>query len=95
MKGQKIVRGDKVIYSGYKVDAKGGRKLDVIRDRKTGKTTTVDHARRIYEEKHGKLPDDVDVDHKDNDRHHDGMRNLQALQHGDNVGKENRHRAGR
>lgn len=83
------------VYGPYKGSKQnGGRPIYVIR-RPDGSTTSVNKARKDYEDKHGKLPRDTDVDHKDNDHNNDSMRNLQPLQHGANVAKEDRRRAGK
>jgi hypothetical protein len=61
----------------------------------TWKTTSQNKARADYESKNGKLPKNVDVDHKDNNKKNDSKGNLRAMKHGDNVGKENKRRAGK
>lgn len=77
----------------------GGRKIVVFhrKNPKSGKweTTSKNAARVEYEDKHGKLSKDTDVDHKDNNKDNDSSGNLRAMSHGDNVAKENAHRAGR
>jgi hypothetical protein len=81
------------VYGPYKGSKQnGGRPIYVIRHA-DGSTTSVNKARKDYEDKHGKLSRDTDVDHKDNNKSNDSMRNLQPLQHGKNVAKENEHRA--
>ena len=81
-------------------DANGGRPIYVYKTKgKDGKwhTTSKNKARADYEDKHGKLSKDTDVDHKDNGgrKGHDKMSNLQAMSHSKNVGKENKRRAGK
>lgn len=74
-----------------------GRKLYVYKKKVNGvwKTKSKDKARADYESKHGKLPKNVDVDHKDNNRDNDSTSNLRAMSHGKNVAKENKRRAGK
>jgi len=76
--------GGREIYT-YKIKQKDG----------SWKSTSSDKARVEYEEKHGKLPKDVDVDHKDNNKHNDRKENLKAMSHSKNVAKENKRRAGK
>jgi hypothetical protein len=84
-------------YKGSKEN--GGRKIYVIKRKKkdgTTVTTSTNKARLDYEKKTGKkLKRTQDVDHKDNGGRagHDGMKNLQVMSHGKNVGKENKRRA--
>lgn len=83
-------------YKGSK--ANGGRPIYVFKTKgKDGKwhTTSSNKARVDYEDKHGKLSRDTDVDHKDNGgrKGHDSQSNLQAMSHSKNVGKENKRRA--
>ena len=85
-------------YKGSK--ANGGRPIYVYKTKgKDGKwhTTSKNKARADYEEDHGKLSRDTDVDHKDNGgrKGHDSLSNLQAMSHSKNVGKENKRRAGK
>ena len=58
-------------------------------------TTSKNKARADYEGKNGKLPRNVDVDHKDNNHSNDSKGNLRALKHGKNTAKENKRRAGK
>lgn len=74
--------GGRAIYT-YKVKQKDG----------SWKSTSSDKARVDYEDKNGKLPKDVDVDHKDNNKHNDHKKNLRAMPHGKNVAKENKYRS--
>lgn len=81
------------VYGPYKGSAKnGGRPIYVIR-KKDGSTTSTDKARKDYEDRNGKLPRNVDVDHKDNNKKNDSKGNLRAMPHGKNVAKENKRRA--
>ena len=74
-----------------------GRPIYVYKKKVNGKwvTTSKDKARADYEAKNGKLPKNVDVDHKDNNRNNDKQSNLQAMSHSKNVAKENKRRAGK
>lgn len=74
--------GGREIYT-YKVKQKDG----------SWKSTSSDKARVDYEDKNGKLPKDVDVDHKDNNKDNDSKGNLRAMSHKTNVAKENKRRA--
>lgn len=82
-------------YKGSKQN--GGRPIYVYKT-KTAKgdwsTTSSNKARVDYEDKHGKLSKDTDVDHKDNKgrQGHDALSNLQQLSHSKNVAKENSRR---
>ena len=82
-------------YDGSK--ANGGRKIYVYKKKVAGKwvTTSKNKARADYEGKNGKLPRNVDVDHKDNNHSNDSKGNLRALKHGKNTAKENKRRAGK
>lgn len=86
-------------YGPYKGSAKnGGRPIYVYKTKKadgTVRTTSSNKARVEYEARNGKLPRSVDVDHKDNNKNNDSARNLRAMKHGKNVGKENKRRAGK
>jgi hypothetical protein len=78
----------------------GGRPITVTRTKQadgTWKTTSQNKARADYEAKHGKLPKNVDVDHKNNKgrKGDDRQSNLQAMSHSKNVAKENKRRAGK
>lgn len=92
-KGTTRKDGSKVFgpYKGSKEN--GGRPIYVIK--KGGKTTSTNKARHEYEERNGKLPRHMDVDHKDNGGRagRDGMRNLGVMSHSKNVAKENKRRA--
>jgi hypothetical protein len=83
-------------YKGSK--ANGGRPIYVYKTKgKDGKwhTTSKNKARAEYEEKNGKLPRNVDVDHKNNKHADDRKSNLQPMKHGKNTAKENKRRAGK
>lgn len=49
-------------------------------------------ARAKYENQHGSLGRQFDVDHKDNNSHHDDEGNLQAMKKSENIAKGNQHR---
>ena len=79
-------------------DANGGRPIYVYKTKgKDGKwhTTSKNKARADYESKNGKLPKNVDVDHKNNNHNDDKAKNLRPLAHGKNTAKENKRRAGK
>ena len=84
-------------YKGSKQN--GGRPIYVFKRKKkdgTTVTTSSNKARVDYEKATGRtLSRTVDVDHKDNGGRagHDGIKNLQAMSHSKNVGKENKRRA--
>lgn len=82
-------------YKGSKQN--GGRPTYVFKKKVDGKwvSTSKNKARVDYEEKNGKLPRNVDVDHKDNNKNNDSKGNLRAMKHGKNVAKENKRRAGK
>ena len=83
-------------YKGSK--ANGGRPIYVYKTKgKDGKwhTTSKNKARADYEEDHGKLSRDTDVDHKNNKHSDDRKSNLRPLKHGKNTAKENKRRAGK
>lgn len=85
-------------FGPYRNNQKGGRPYYVYKTRVAKgewKSSSKNKARADYEAKNGKLPKDVDVDHKDNNKHNGSMKNLQAMKHGKNVAKENKHRAGK
>lgn len=96
---EKVKVGTKKKFGPYKgSDANGGRPIYVTKTKQadgTWKTTSKNKARADYEAKNGKLPRNVDVDHKDNNKKNDSKGNLRAMKHGDNVGKENKRRAGK
>ena len=79
-------------YKGSK--ANGGRPIYVYKKKVGGKwvTTSKNKARADYESKNGKLSRDTDVDHKDNNKHNEGSKNLQVMSEHDNIGKGNKHR---
>ena len=93
-KVQKTKDGKKV-YGPFKGSKKnGGRPMYSVVNA-DGSRTSIDKARFDYEKKNGKLPKDVDVDHKDNNHRNDSPKNLRALKHGKNTAKENKRRAGK
>jgi len=80
------------IYGPYKGSKQNkGRPIYVVKTK--GKTTSVNKARKDYEDRNGKLPRGTDVDHKDNNHKNDSKRNLGTLSHGKNTAKENKRRA--
>lgn len=96
---EKVKVGATKKFGPYKgSDANGGRPIYVTKTKQadgTWKTTSKNKARADYEAKNGKLPRNVDVDHKDNNKKNDSKGNLRAMKHGDNVGKENKRRVGK
>lgn len=79
-------------------DANGGRKIYVYKTKQadgTWKTTSKNKARADYEAKNGKLDKKTHVDHKDNNKNNDSKSNLRAISGKENVGKENKRRAGK
>jgi hypothetical protein len=79
-------------------EANGGRPIYVYKTKgKDGKwhTTSKNKARADYEDKHGKVGKDKDVDHKNNNHNDDRQSNLRAMKKSDNVAKENKRRAGK
>lgn len=94
----KVPVGSKKKFGPYKgSDANGGRKIYVEKTKgKDGKwhTTSQNKARADHEKAIGrKLPKNVDVDHKDNNKNNDSKGNLRAIKKRDNVAKENKRRA--
>lgn len=86
------------IYGPYKGSAANdGRPLYVKKWKdKNGKwkTTSTNKARLDYEvEKGVDLPEDMHVDHKDDNQKNDSKENLRAISGSKNVGKENKRRA--
>jgi hypothetical protein len=82
----------KKVYGPYKGSSQNdGRKIYVIK--KGGKTTSTNAARLDYERSTGKaLGRGTHVDHKDNNKNHGGVKNLQAMKASKNIGKGNQHR---
>jgi hypothetical protein len=98
--GKTVPVGTKKKFGPYKGSAaNGGRPIYVTKTKTADgwKTTSQNKARGDYESKNGKLPKDVDVDHKNNKGRagDDRMSNLKAMKHKDNVAKENKRRAGK
>jgi hypothetical protein len=90
--------GTRKKFGPYKGSAQnGGREIYVwkVKTKDGWRTETKNKAREDYESKHGKLPKDTDVDHKDKKKKNDSKSNLRAMKHGKNVGKENKRRAGK
>lgn len=86
-------------FGPYKGSAQnGGRPIYVYKTKgKDGKwhTTSKNKARVDYEDKHGKVGKDKDVDHKNNNHSDDRLSNLRTMKKSDNVAKENKRRAGK
>ena len=87
------VSGTKV-YGPYKGSKQnGGRKTVVVYNSKTGKMGSKNAARHKKEKELGrKLSKDEHVDHKDNNKNHEGSKNLQVMSASKNIGKGNQHR---
>jgi hypothetical protein len=87
------VSGTKV-YGPYKGSKQnGGRKTVVVYNSKTGKMGSENYARNKKEKELGrKLSKDEHVDHKDNNKDHNGSKNLQVMKASKNIGKGNQHR---
>lgn len=78
------------VYGPYKGSKQnGGRKIYVIR-KADGSTTSVNKARKDYEDKNGKVGKGKEVDHKDNNKHNDSAKNLTVISKSENVGKRNK-----
>jgi len=83
----------KKVYGPYKDKNKGGRTMMVEYDPKTQKTTSTHEARYKKEKSLGrKLKKDEHVDHKDNNKHNNGSKNLQVMKASKNIGKGNKNR---
>lgn len=83
----------KKVYGPYKDKSKGGREKTVIYNPKTQTTSSTNTARYKKEKELGRsLPKSEDVDHVDNDKKHNGVKNLQVISHSKNVAKGNQHR---
>jgi hypothetical protein len=81
------------VYGPYADKQKGGRKRMVKYDDETGAMTSTNAARYKKEKSLGrKLRKDEHVDHKDNNKHNDGAKNLQVMKASDNIAKGNKHR---
>lgn len=91
--------GTRKKFGPYKGSAQnGGREIYVwkVKTKDGWRTESKNKAREDYEKSNGrKLPKNVDVDHKDNDKKNDSKGNLRALSHSKNVGKENKRRVGK
>jgi hypothetical protein len=83
----------KKVYGPYKDKNKGGRTMMVEYDPKTQKTTSTHEARYKKEKSLGRtLKKDEHVDHKDNNKHNNGSKNLQVMKASKNIGKGNKNR---
>ena len=96
----KIPIGTKKKFGPYKGSAANGGRPIYVTKTKTANgwtTTSQNKARADYEDKHGKLSKNTDVDHKNNGgrKGDDRQSNLQAMSHSKNVAKENKRRAGK
>ena len=93
--GPKTVAGKKV-YGPYEgSDANGGRKHYVIAN-PDGSRTSSNAARMDKEQSTGKtLSKNQHVDHKDNNRNNDSAKNTRVISRKENIGKENKRRAGK
>jgi hypothetical protein len=82
-------------YKGSKQN--GGREIYVwkVKTKDGWRTESKNKARADYEDTHGKLSKNTDVDHKDNNKKNDSKGNLRAMSHGKNVAKENKRRVGK
>lgn len=85
----------KKVYGPFKGSKKNGGRPMMSVVNKDGSRTSISAARYQYEKKNGKLPKNVDVDHKNNNHSDDNPKNLRALSHGKNTAKENKRRAGK
>jgi len=85
----------KKVYGPFKGSKKNGGRPMMSVVNKDGSRTSISAARYQYEKKNGKLPKNVDVDHKDNNHSNDKSGNLRALAHGKNTAKENKRRVGK
>lgn len=80
-------------YGPYPDKSKGGRMKMTLVDSSTGKRTSTNAARYKKEKELGrKLSKKEHVDHKDNNKHNEGSKNLQVMSEHDNIGKGNKHR---
>jgi hypothetical protein len=92
--------GTRKKFGPYKgSEQNGGRPIYVwkVKTKDGWKTESKNKARSDYEDKHGKLSKDTDVDHKNNKGRSgdDRSSNLQAMSHSKNIAKENKRRAGK
>ena len=87
------VSGTKV-YGPYKGSKQnGGRKTVVVYNSKSGKMGSKNYARHKKEKELGrKLSKSEHVDHKDNNKDHNGSKNLKVMSAKKNIGKGNQHR---
>ena len=91
-KNEKV--SDTKVYGPYKGSKQnGGRKTVVVYNSKTGKMGSKNYARQKKEDELGhKLSKNEHVDHKDNNKDHNGSKNLQVMSAKKNIGKGNQHR---
>jgi hypothetical protein len=90
--------GTRKKFGPYKgSEQNGGRPIYVwkVKTKDGWRTETKNKARADYEDRHGKLSKDTDVDHKNNKHSDDRASNLRPLKHGKNTAKENKRRAGK
>lgn len=87
------VSGTKV-YGPYKGSKQnGGRKTVVVYNSDSGKMGSKNYARHKKEKSLGRsLSKDEHVDHKDNNKDHNGSKNLKVMKASENIGKGNKHR---
>lgn len=87
------VSGTKV-YGPYKGSKEnGGRKTVAVYNSSTGKVSSTNYARYKKEKSLGrKLSKKEHVDHKDNNKDHNGSSNLKVMSASKNIGKGNQHR---
>ena len=91
----KIVDGKKV-YGPYEGSAENGGRKHYVEAKKDGSRTSSNAARVDKEASTGKtLRKDQHVDHKDNNRHNDKASNTRVISRKENIGKENKRRAGK
>jgi hypothetical protein len=82
----------------YKGSAQnGGREIVVKHYKENGewKTTSTNAAREDFKKRGGKVSQDQDVDHKNNNKNDNSKGNLRAMSKSANVAKENKRRAGK
>jgi hypothetical protein len=81
------------VYGPYEDKSKGGRKKMTIYNTTTKKFKSTNAARYDKEKELGrKLTKSEHVDHKDNNKHNDGKKNLQVMKASDNIAKGNKNR---
>jgi hypothetical protein len=91
----KIIDGKKM-YGPYEGSAENGGRKHYVEAKKDGSRTTSNAARVDKEHSTGrKLRKDEHVDHKDNNRKNDSPSNTRVTSRKENIGKENKRRAGK